>query len=444
MAQLQEVIGQRWVATLLMAGILAAATSAAGTRQAVLNDQYVTVNGVRLHYVSAGNGPLILFLHGFPEFWYAWKNQLAEFGKDRLAVAPDLRGYNLSDKPAEVDQYRVSTLVEDIRGLAEHFSHDKKFSLVGHDWGGVVAWSFAIAHPEYLEKLVIVNAPHPGIFGRLLAADPEQQTASQYMLRFRQPQAEATLSDGNYSRLVNGVLSAGLANGTFTEDDKAAYLKAWSQPGALTGGLNYYRANRVGPPAPGRGTDPDALPAPAANVAVNASALTVKVPTLVIWGEKDTALLTKNLDGLEQFVPQLTIKRVPDGSHWVISRKTCRGQRLHPRLHPLNGVLSFSRGRAVQSPLIGCRRLAVYQMREVFFHVAVHVRARTVDVGARRSPRSFQAGPRRDGSRCSAGSGCSDLSSRRSRRPRPASWRSRVRRPASRRRRGRRVSGVAS
>ena len=207
-----------------------------------MSDDYVTVNGVRLHYVSAGKGPLILFLHGFPEFWYAWKDQLAEFGKDHLAVAPDLRGYNLSDKPADVDQYRMSALVEDVRGLAEHFSREKKFILVGHDWGGAVAWAFAIAHPEYLEKLVIVNAPHPGIFGRLLASDPQQQNASQYMLMFRRPQAEQTLADSNYT-------------------------------------------------------------------------------TLVIWGEKDTALLTKNLDGLDQFVPQLMIKRVADGSHWVIHEK---------------------------------------------------------------------------------------------------------------------------
>jgi pimeloyl-ACP methyl ester carboxylesterase len=289
------------------------------TVPATMSDDYVTVSGVRLHVVSAGKGPLILFLHGFPEFWYAWKDQLAEFGKDHLAVAPDLRGYNLSDKPADVEQYRMSALVEDVRGLGDHFSPDKKFVLVGHDWGGAVAWAYAIVHPERLEKLVIVNAPHPAIFGRLLASDPQQQTASQYMLMFRRPQAEQSLADSNYTILVNIVLSAGLASGAFTEDDKAAYLKAWSQPGALTGGLNYYRANRVGPP--GRANDPDASSPPTPTVAPNPSALTVKTPTLVIWGEKDTALLTKNLDGLDQFVPQLSIKRIADGSHWVIHEK---------------------------------------------------------------------------------------------------------------------------
>jgi pimeloyl-ACP methyl ester carboxylesterase len=208
----------------------------------------------------------------------------------------------------------MTALVEDARALAHELSPGKKFVLAGHDWGGAVAWSFAIAHPEMLEKLVIVNAPHPGVFARLLAADPAQQKASQYMLMFRGGEAEKTLSDQNYAMLVNIVLDAGLKSGIFTEEDKVAYLKAWSQPGALTGGLNYYRANRVGPPSPG-GTPSGG------NFAIDPAALTVKVPTLVIWGEKDIALLLQNLDGLDQFVPDLTVKRIPDGSHWVIHEK---------------------------------------------------------------------------------------------------------------------------
>ena len=286
-----------------------------------LKDEYAEVNGVRLHYVSAGNGPLIIFLHGFPEFWYEWKHQLAEFSKDHLAVAPDMRGYNLSEKPADLEQYQVKYLVEDVRALAEHLGR-KKFVLVGHDWGGAVAWAFAIAHPEYVDKLVIVNAPHPGIFGRELAQNPAQQKASQYMLMFRGDKAEQTLSANNYMMLVNIVLGPGLKTGVFTEEDKQAYLKAWSQPGAITGGLNYYRASRVGPPAPqtgdASGAGDSALPG---NFGPDPTRFMVKVPTLVIWGEKDTALLTGNLDGLEEFVPQLTIKRIPDGSHWVIHEK---------------------------------------------------------------------------------------------------------------------------
>ena len=278
----------------------------------MLKHEYADVNGVRLHYVTAGKGKLIMFVHGFPEFWYEWKNQLAEFGTDYQAVAPDMRGYNLSSKPAEVDQYQVKYLVEDLRALAEKLGH-KKFILVAHDWGGAVAWAFAIAHPDYLEKLIIINAPHPGVFQRELRENPAQQKASGYMLMFRSPQAEQTLSANNYALLVQVVLGEGLKTGVFTEEDKKAYIEAWSQPGALTGGLNYYRAARVGPPAEG-----DKQPA---NFAAGLPSLEVKVPTLVIWGERDTALLTGNLEGLDKFVPNLTIKRIPEGTHWVIHEK---------------------------------------------------------------------------------------------------------------------------
>ncbi len=287
----------------------------------MLKDKYAEVNGVRLHYVEAGKGPLILFLHGFPEFWYEWKNQLEDFGKDHRAVAPDMRGYNLSEKPPVVDQYQMKYLVEDVRQLVDHLGYkNKKITLVGHDWGGAVAWSFAIAHPEYLDKLVIVNAPHPGVFARLLASDPAQQKASQYMLMFRGPNAEETLSANNYAALVNAVLGAGLKSGAFTEDDKKAYIEAWSQPRALTSGLNYYRAAQVGPPAAAPSGDAAASQS-SGNFALDPSKLAVNVPTLVIWGEKDTALLASNLDGLDEFVPNLTIRRIPDGSHWVIHEK---------------------------------------------------------------------------------------------------------------------------
>jgi epoxide hydrolase 4 len=300
---------------LLLAGILSTDAGAADHSRP-FDERYVKVDGIRLHCVTAGKGPLILFLHGFPEFWYEWKNQLREFGKDHLAVAPDLPGYNLSDKPSELDQYRSSVLVEDIRKLADHFRHDKKFILVGHDWGGGLAWAFAIAHPDYLQKLIIINAPHPAIFGRMLASDPQQQEASQYMFMFRSSRAEAILSADNYASLVEHVLDPLLKTGALTEADKAAYLKAWSRPGALTGGLNYYRANHLGPPAP---LQVEAEIGPSTNeFGPDPAHMIVKVPTLVIWGEKDTSLVPRNLDGLSEFVPQLTIRRVPHGSHWVI------------------------------------------------------------------------------------------------------------------------------
>ena len=137
---------------------------------------YAEVNGICLHYALAGAGPLILFAHGFPQFWSAWKAQLAKLGRDHRAVAPDLRGYNLSSKPDGVENYEVRHLVEDLRTLAVQLGYDR-FTLVGHDWGGVVAWAFAIRHPGLLGRLVIVNAPHPGVLARELHENPAQRRA---------------------------------------------------------------------------------------------------------------------------------------------------------------------------------------------------------------------------------------------------------------------------
>jgi pimeloyl-ACP methyl ester carboxylesterase len=272
--------------------------------------KYANVNNIRLHYVTVGKGKLALFLHGFPEFWYAWKNQLEEFGRDYQAVAPDIRGYNLSSKPTDVEQYRMKYLVEDIRAFAEYLGH-KKFFLVAHDWGAGVAWSFAIRHPDYLEKLIVINGPHPVTFTRELRDNPAQRKASRYILVHRTPEAEEILSRNNYGELASSLLRDGLDRGYFTEEDRRAYIEAWSQPGALTGGLNYYRAARLGP-FTGEG---DAV------LSADPSLFTVRVPTLVIWGEKDKWLLTGNLEGLEKYVPNLTIKLIPDGSHWIIHEK---------------------------------------------------------------------------------------------------------------------------
>jgi len=279
----------------------------------MLKHDYADLNDIRLHYVTAGKGKLLMFVHGFPEFWYGWRNQITEFENEYQVVAPDMRGYNLSSKPADVEQYRVEYLIEDLRLLAEHLNH-KRFILIGHDWGGAVAWAFALRHPDYLEKLIIINAPHPGVFDRELQENPAQQRASQYMLMFRSSQAEQVLSADNYASLVDSILGRGLKEGYFTAEDRDAYLEAWSQPGALTGGLNYYRAAQVGPPS-------DQGSQASGNFATDTAVLTVTVPTLVIWGEKDQALLTGNLEGLDEFVPELTVKRIPDGSHWVVHEK---------------------------------------------------------------------------------------------------------------------------
>lgn len=264
-------------------------------------------NGTRLHYAQSGRGAPILYLHGFPEFWYAWKDALAEFGRDHHAVAPDLRGFNLSSRPQEVKAYRARHLVEDIEQFTRHLGWDR-FTLVAHDWGGAVAWNYAAQHPARVERLIVLNAPHPVTFARELRDSPAQQTASRYMNLFRQPRAEALLAEDDFRRLRAMTLDAWARNGGRADAaDRAAYLAAWSQPGALTGSLNYYRATPLHPSTPEDPVTVEFDPAP----------FYVEVPTLVIWGERDEALLTGMLDGMDQHVRHLHIERVPDASHWI-------------------------------------------------------------------------------------------------------------------------------
>jgi pimeloyl-ACP methyl ester carboxylesterase len=221
-------------------------------------------------------------------------------------VAPDLRGYNLSEKPPSVDAYKAKHLVADVLALAARYTKEK-FVLVAHDWGGAVAWGVAIAHPERLSKLVMLNSPHPYLFWRELCNNPAQQKASEYMLLFRHAKAERVLAENGYARLL----------GSFSDLDEGArraLIEAWSQPGALTGGLNYYRASALYPPSP---EDPGAR-----KLQLEAKDFIVRVPTLVIWGERDTALLPGCLEGLEQVVPGVRIVRVPDATHWVARERT--------------------------------------------------------------------------------------------------------------------------
>jgi len=272
--------------------------------------QYAEVNGIRLHYVSSGQGKLIMFVHGFPEFWFEWEKQLVEFGQDYQAVALDMRGYNLSDKPSDVEKYNVKDLIEDLRALAEHLGH-KKFIMVGHDWGGAVAWSVAIRHPELLEKLVIINSPHPAVFARELLNNPDQQKASQYMLMLRSAEAERVLSENNFARLTDVLVQFG-SKWEMSEEHRHKYIEAWSQPGALTGSLNYYRASPIYPP-----TSTEDKEQIKSILNLPKEMLAVRVSTLVIWGEQDRALLNGNLDGLEEYIEDLMVKRIPDGTHWV-------------------------------------------------------------------------------------------------------------------------------
>ena len=276
-----------------------------------IQSQFAEVNSIRLHYASVGQGKLVMFVHGFPEFWFAWENQLVEFGQDYQAVAPDMRGYNLSSKPSTVEEYHVKDLIEDLKALAKYLGHEKMI-MVAHDWGGAVAWSVAMRHPELLEKLIIINAPHPAVFARELLNNPDQQTASQYMLLLRSAEAQRVLSENNYTRLADVLVQFG-SKSEMTDEKRQKYIEAWSQPGALTGGLNYYRASPLYPPT--SKSDEEQI---SSILNLPKEMFAVKMPTLVIWGEQDRALLTGNLEGLGEYVEDLTVKRIPDGTHWVI------------------------------------------------------------------------------------------------------------------------------
>jgi epoxide hydrolase 4 len=266
--------------------------------------RYAEVNGVRLHYAQAGTGPLLLFLHGFPQCWYEFRRQFASFAADHTVVAPDQRGYNLSSKPAELWRYGVWPAVEDVQALVRHLGFDR-FVLVGHDWGGAVAWSFALHYPEMLDGLVVLSMPHPALFDRALHDDPEQQQASRYMLVFRRRNAASMLAADDYARLrVPFDMLPALG-----EADCAVYRQAWAEPGALDSMLAWYRREGLGPEergTPARG-----------NYVPEIGLLTVRVPTLVIYGDADPYLRPSCHRGLDTYVSDLAFRTIAGAGHWL-------------------------------------------------------------------------------------------------------------------------------
>lgn len=267
------------------------------------------VGEITLHYAESGaeNEDLVLLLHGFPEFWYCWKDQLPKLGEKYHAVAPDMRGYNLSDKPEGVKSYRIHHLIGDVIGLADHLGQDK-FYLVAHDWGAAIAYAVAIAHPERIKGLVIMNGPHPYIFAELLNNNAEQIKQSQYMAYFQTPGVEKEMLKDNGNWLLNWTFRKHFEKGQMTEGDMNAYRTAWTQPGAMTAMLNYYRASPLVPATEetkgrGSGLDPDKFK--------------VHVPTLILWGDADHALVKDNLKGIEKFIDNVTVKMLSGVTHWV-------------------------------------------------------------------------------------------------------------------------------
>ncbi|MFK7963567.1 MAG: alpha/beta fold hydrolase [Burkholderiaceae bacterium] len=269
-------------------------------------------SGQTLHYAQAGDKsrPLAIFLHGFPQAWFAWEAQLALSAQTHFCVAPDLRGFNLSDKPSDLKAYRIDRLVNDVVELIDALGY-KTAELIAHDWGGAVAWSVAIARPDKLEHLMILNAPHPIPFAKALAHDAAQQAASQYMLELRSSDAEQKMLANDCDVLLNK-FRAGDAH-WLSDAVAQRYRDAWRQPGAMTGMLAYYRASPLMPPT-------DAASG-AAGLKLNPADFMVTVPTTVIWGMQDVALLPVLLDGLEELVPDLTLRTVDNASHWLVHER---------------------------------------------------------------------------------------------------------------------------
>lgn len=274
-------------------------------------NQFATLdNGTRLHYASAGEQgqPLILFVHGFPEFWYEWAVQLPEFGRDYFAVAPDLRGFNLSDMPAELSAYKAKHIVDDLRLLIQHLGYQKAI-VVAHDWGGAVSWNMAIALPAMIEKLIIINSPHPYLFMQALANDPAQKAASEYMNWLRATDSETALAKDDFALMDGFFNGMGQAQATwFDHATRELYHDCWRK--GLSGGVNYYRASPLHPPtAENQGP---------LQLHLNPDDFKVNVPTRIIWGENDKALPKTLLNGIEDFVADVRIERIAEGSHWLI------------------------------------------------------------------------------------------------------------------------------
>ncbi|MGP4076283.1 alpha/beta fold hydrolase [Halobacillus sp. K22] len=267
-----------------------------------MQEGYVKVNDVNLHYVTEGEGELMLFLHGFPYFWYNWHHQIEEFSKDYRVVAVDMRGYNLSDKPEEVSSYDMSILVEDVKQLIEAFG-EKDCILVAHDWGGAVAWTLAYTEPDYVKKLIMFDAPHPYTFRRELKENPGQREASSYMGFFQRPDAHDKLLENNAERLRKMMTEPGKKKGYLTEAEEQKYIEAWMQPDAMKSMLHYYRAISFYP-FEEHVKQPLDLPY-----------RMFESPTLIIWGDGDPAFENSNLDGVEDYVRDLTIHRMEGVSH---------------------------------------------------------------------------------------------------------------------------------
>jgi len=273
--------------------------------QGAKKSQTISTNGINLHYVSRGEGKLMLMLHGFPEFWYSWRYQIEEFAKNYRVVALDLRGYNYSDRPSARSAYKMEEFIKDIEGVIKGLGYENCI-LVAHDWGGAIAWSFAYERREMVEKLIVMNIPHPLLFQKGLKSY-RQLLRSWYIFFFQLPLLpELYLRQNNYERIGTIFTDMAVDKSAFSAEDIEAYKNAAARPGALTAMLNYYR---------------NIFKGLFAKQEANKMNFVLEIPTLMIWGEADTALGKELTYGTEEYVKNLQIKYIPNCSHWVQQEK---------------------------------------------------------------------------------------------------------------------------
>ena len=265
-----------------------------------LRERFIETNGVKLHVMEGGpkDGPMILFLHGFPEFWYAWRKQLDYFAaRGYLVVAPDQRGYNLSDKPQGVASYKIDDLAKDVIGLIDFYKR-KQIFLVGHDWGASVSWWVALKCPERITRLVIMNVPHPKVMAKTMFTNPAQMQRSWYIFYFQIPGAvEKFAAAGNYAWPVQ-LLATTSRPGAFTPEDLEEYRKAFMQPGAFSAMVNWYRAMIQTQQEQPKSFD-------------------VTMPLLFLWGMNDVALMSEMADASLFYCKQARLIKFAEATHWV-------------------------------------------------------------------------------------------------------------------------------
>lgn len=271
-----------------------------------IREHYYQLNNINLHVVEAGDpgGEVMLFLHGFPEFWWGWRKQIEFFASQGFRlIIPDQRGYNFSSKPAGLKAYTRQQLTEDVVALVKQLEVDQVY-LVGHDWGGAIAWTTAMAHPQLVKKLVVLNLPHPAVMKHFLKNSPAQMLKSWYMAFFQIPLLpEQLLRANNFQLLQRSMLRSSL-KGTFSGEEMLRYKAAWQQPGALQAMLNWYRAARKKSSAPQQADQPKVNP-----------------PILLIWGKQDKFLSHRMAAPSLEYCENGKLEMIEDATHWVQHEK---------------------------------------------------------------------------------------------------------------------------